>query len=49
MGKDYEQETQIIEILDVQFKNISNLDNRKIHTKAKCYSYPQNMLTTNVK
>lgn len=49
MGKDHEQETQIIEIPDVQYKNISNLDNRNIQTKAKCYSYPKNMLITKVK
>lgn len=48
MGKDFRQETQI-ENPDVKYKNISNLDNRKIQTKVKCYSYPQNMLTTKVK
>lgn len=42
MDKDYAQET-FIEIPDVQYKNISYLDNRKIQTKVKCYSYPQNV------
>lgn len=41
MSKYYAQETQIKGILDIQYKNMNNLDNRKIQTKAKHYPHSQ--------